>query len=40
VVSRDTMLFALLEGGYGLARDERFDTTAIFRLWLGLAYEL
>ena len=40
VVSRDTMLFALLEGGYGLARAERFDTTAIFRLWLGLAYEL
>lgn len=40
VVSRDTMLFALLEGGYGVARAERFDTTAIFRLWLGLAYEL
>lgn len=40
VVSRDTMLFALLEGGYGIARSERFDTNAIFRLWLGLAYEL
>lgn len=40
VVSRDTMIFALVEGGYGLARGERFDTTVILRLWLGLAYEL
>lgn len=40
VVSRDTLLFAMLDAGYGLARAERFDTTVIFRLWLGLAYEL
>lgn len=40
LVSRDTMLFALAEGGYGAARAGLFGTTAIFRLWLGLAYEL
>lgn len=40
LVSGDTMVFALVEGGYGLARADRFGTGALFRLWLGLAYEL
>lgn len=39
-VSEDTLMFVLAEGGYGLARAGTFGTPAIFRLWLGLAYEL
>jgi hypothetical protein len=40
VVSADTLLFLSLESGYGLARAGTFGTALVFRLWLGLAYEL
>lgn len=40
LMSRDTMLFVLTEGGWGFAPDELFGSHAAGRIWLGIAYLL
>lgn len=40
LVSRDTLLFAVAEGGYGFAPANTYDKHVIVGLSLGLAYEL
>lgn len=40
LMSRDTMLFVLLEGGYGFAPATAFEKHVVLSLALGMAYEL
>ncbi len=40
LMSRDTMLFVLFDGGYGFAPANKFDKHVIVSLYLGLGYEL
>ena len=40
LVSRDTMLFAVADGGYGFAPSDTYEKHVIVGLSLGLAYEL